>query len=125
MLWRRFCIAECRLGMDPDVVGISILGRAMSIESAERASGAAWAMDGQAISMPTTPGKRTAKLRTDLPPATGPLQMLGIGAFAAKPGDPRYTTIIFGTDGRLPTMEHSLCWANSGILHPWPNTKID
>ena len=52
--------------MNPDVVGISILGRAMLIESAERAFEAAWAMDGQAISMPTTPGKRTAKLRTTL-----------------------------------------------------------
>ena len=52
--------------MDPDVIGIFILGRAMLAESAERAFEASWAMDGQPISMPTTTGKRIAKLRTTL-----------------------------------------------------------
>ena len=66
MLWRPLCIAKCRLGMDPDVVGIFILDRVMLTELAERAFEAAWAMDGQAISMPTTTGKRIAKLRTTL-----------------------------------------------------------
>ena len=52
--------------MDPDVIGIFILGRAMLTESAERAFETAWAMDGQAISMPTNTGNRIARLRTTL-----------------------------------------------------------
>ncbi len=52
--------------MDSDVIGIFILGRAMLTEWAECTFEAASARDDRTISMPTTTGKRIAKLRTTL-----------------------------------------------------------
>ncbi len=52
--------------MDSDTNGIFILGRGTLAEPAKCAFEAASASDDRTISMPTTTGKRTAKLRARL-----------------------------------------------------------
>ena len=59
-------IATCASGMDSDTNGIFILGRGTLAEPAKCAFEAASASDDRTISMPTTTGKRTAKLRARL-----------------------------------------------------------